>query len=126
MADSSEELYETKSGGWMWLFLPVILFIVVGFGLSIGAYAFAEQDLTALESLAAGFGGLAGVIVALFATLIGLVLALFSTVIGLVIAAGSIAVTLFFVASPLIAIILFILLLRERKERNRAVEALTR
>ena len=124
MATTEIETYEEKKGGWMWLFLPIILFLLVGAALSFAAYVYAEPDLTALESLGAGFGGLAGVIIGLFATVIGLIIALFATVFGLIIAAGSIAVTIFFVGSPIIAIILFILLMRERKERNRVVAAL--
>ncbi len=119
-------IYERKSSAGFWVFLPIILFLLVGAGLSFAAYVYAEPDLTALESLGAGFGGLAGIIIGLFATLFGLIIALVGAVIGLITAAGAIAVTIFLIGSPIIAIILFILLMRERSERNRVVEALQR
>lgn len=118
--------YKKKSSAGFWVFLPIILFLLVGAGLSFAAYVYAEPELTALESLGAGFGGLAGIIIGLFATLFGLILALVGTVIGIITAAGAIAVTIFLVGSPVIAIILFILLMRERSERNKMVDALQR
>lgn len=126
MSDTSGVAYEKKSSAGLWIFLPIVLFLLVGAGLSFAAYVYAEPDLTALESMGAGFGGLAGIIVALFASLFGIILGLIGAVIGLVTAAGAVAVTIFFVGSPLIAIVLFYLLLRERRERNQMVDALNR
>ena len=120
------ENFEKKSGGLLWVWLPVLLFMLVGAALSFAAYVYAEPELTAVDALGAGFGGLAGVIIGLFATLFGLIIALVASLIGLLTAAGAIAVTIFLIGSPVIAIILFILLLRERRDRNRVVEALNR
>ena len=124
MANAPYETYEEKKSGGLWFFLPVLIFLLVGAGLSIAAYVYAEPELTAAESIGAGFGGLAGIIIGLFGAIIGLIFALFATILGLIFAAGSIAFAIFLVASPLIAVILFILLIRERKDRNRVVEAL--
>ncbi|MBI1394174.1 MAG: hypothetical protein GC152_15700 [Alphaproteobacteria bacterium] len=126
MSETTDVVYERKSSAGFWVFLPIILFLLVGAGLSFAAYVYAEPELTALESMGAGFGGLAGVIVGLFAALFGIIVALVGAVIGLITAAGAIAVTIFFIGSPLIAIILFVLLMRERGERNKVVEALNR
>ena len=115
-----------RGGGPNWLWLVVVVFLLVGAALSIAAYAFGEPDLTALESLGAGFGGLAGIILGLIAALIGTVISLIGAVFGLIIAAGTIAVTIFFIASPVVAIILFFLLMREKRAHNRALSLLRR
>ncbi len=83
--------------------------------MSIGAYVYNDVDLTVMESLAAGFGGLAALIVGLFAATIGIIVGLFGALIGLVAAGGAVAMTLFIIGSPLIAIILLVLLLRRPK-----------
>ena len=52
--------------------------------MSVGAYAYNDVDLTVMESLAAGFGGLAALIVGLFAAAIGIIVGLIGALIGLV------------------------------------------
>lgn len=104
-----------RSGGATWLLAPVVLILFLGAALSVGAYFYSDVPLTAAESLAAGFGGLAGLIIGLFAAAIGVIVALFGALIGLVAAGGAVAMTLFIVASPIIALILIFLLLRRPK-----------
>ncbi|MEL6369982.1 MAG: hypothetical protein AAFY84_13120 [Pseudomonadota bacterium] len=106
--------YSSGSSGMLWVFLPIIIFLLAGAGLSVAAYAFADPQLTIVESLGAGYGGLGGIVIGLFATVLGLIIGLIGTVIGLVTAGGALAVTLFLVGSPIIAIILLFLLLRRR------------
>lgn len=106
-----------KSGGsMMWLYMPIVLILFLGAALSVAAYNFSETDLTIAESVAAGFGGLAGIILGLIGAAIGIVVGLIGALIGIVAAGGAVAVTLFIVGSPLIAIVLFILLLRRPKQ----------
>lgn len=103
-----------RSGGlfWFWFTLAIILF--VGGALSVGAYVYAEPDLSIGESIVAGFGGLAALIIGLVATAFGLVVGLVGALFGVATAGGAVAVTLFVLASPVIAIILFVLLMRRR------------
>lgn len=103
-----------RSGGMFWFWAPVLLILIAGAALSFAAY-FSGNGLTVVESVAAGFGGLAGVIVGLFGAIIGIVLGLVGALIGVVAAGGAVAVTLFIIASPVLAIVLFILLLRRPK-----------
>jgi len=65
--------------------------------------------------MAAGFGGLAGIIIGLIAAIFGLIVGLVGALIGLAAAGGAVAVTLFIVASPIIALILIFLLMRRPK-----------
>jgi hypothetical protein len=104
-----------RSGGMMWLYMPVLLILFLGGALSVAAYNFSDTDLTVAESIAAGFGGLAGIILGLIGAAIGIVVGLIGALIGLVAAGGAVAMTLFIIASPIIAIILFALLLRRNK-----------
>lgn len=107
---------ETGSGGGAaWFYVPVVLILVLGAALSAAAYMAAGPQLTVLESIAAGFGGLAGVILGLFGAAIGVALGLFGALLGLVAAGGAVTMTLFILGSPIIAIILFVLLLRRPK-----------
>lgn len=106
---------ERRGGGMAWLYMPVVLIVFLGGALSVAAYSFSETDLTIAESIAAGFGGLAGIILGLFGAAIGIVVGLIGALIGLVAAGGAVAMTLFIVGSPIIAIILFALLLRRSK-----------
>ncbi|MEE2691180.1 MAG: hypothetical protein VX640_06545 [Pseudomonadota bacterium] len=103
-----------RSGGLFWFWVPLVLILFVGGALSLGAYA-SGNGLNAAESLAAGFGGLAAIIVGLLTAAIGVVIALLGALFGLVAAGGAVAMTLFLVASPVLAIILFVLLMRRRK-----------
>jgi hypothetical protein len=114
---SSAELGEgRRSGaGYIWLWMPIAIILVAGVSLSIAAYFNAEPQLTIAEAIAAGFGGVAGLIVGLFGAAIGLAVGLVGAAVGLVAAGGALAVTLFIVGSPIIAIILFVLLMRRPK-----------
>lgn len=104
-----------RGSGLMWLYMPVVLILFLGGALSVAAYNFSETDLTVAESIAAGFGGLAGIILGLIGAAIGIVVGLIGALIGLVAAGGAVAMTLFIVGSPIIALILLALLLRRPK-----------
>lgn len=104
-----------RSGGAGWLYAPIVLILFLGGALSVGAYFYAEPQLTIAEALAAGFGGLAGIILGLFGALIGVVIGLIGAMIGVVAAGGAVAMTLFVVASPIIAIVLIAILMRRSK-----------
>jgi hypothetical protein len=103
-----------RSGGLFWFWVPLVLILFVGGALSLAAYA-SGNELTAAESLAAGFGGLAGIIIGLFGAALGLIVGLFGALLGLVAAGGAVAMTLFIIASPILAIVLLFLLMRGRK-----------
>ncbi|GJL91574.1 hypothetical protein [Hyphococcus sp.] len=104
-----------RSSGMAWVMAPVIMILFLGAALSVGAYFYGDPQLTVAESMAAGFGGLAALIVGLIATVFGLVVGLIGALIGLVAAGGAVAMTLFIVGSPLIAIILIVMLMRRPK-----------
>ena len=101
-----------RAGGAAWFCITLALIVVVGGALAAGAYLYAEPQLTVPEALAAGFGGLAALIVGLAGAAIGVVLGLVGALLGVAAAGGAVAVTLFIIASPIIAAILFVLLLR--------------
>ncbi len=103
-----------SGGGLFWFWVPLVLILCVGGALSFAAYV-SGNDLTAPESVAAGFGGLAGILIGLFGAAIGVITALFGALLGLVAAGGAVAMTLFIVASPVLAIVLLFLLLKGRK-----------
>lgn len=111
---TAQDIEVRRSGGLFWFWTPVVLILFLGGALSVAAYA-AEPGLSPVEALAAGYGGLAAVIVGLFAAAFGIVIGLFGALLGLVAAGGATALTLFIVASPVIAIILLILLMRRPK-----------
>lgn len=104
-----------RSGGFGWIVAPVVLILFLGAALSVGAYFYSEPQLTVAESMTAGFGGLAGIIVGLIVALFGMLVAFVGALFGLAAAGGAVAVTLFIVASPIIALILIVLLLRRPK-----------
>jgi hypothetical protein len=114
MSSTDMEYGERRSGGLFWFWAPILLILVIGFGLSIAAFA-SGNGLTIAESLAAGFGGLAGILVGLVAAVIGVFMGLIGALLGVAVAGGAVAMTLFIVASPILAIILFVLLLRRPK-----------
>lgn len=117
MANLDTDYHSERRGGsgLMWLYMPVVLIIFLGGALSVAAYSFSDAGLTVAEAIAAGFGGLAAIIIGLFGAAIGIIVGLFGALIGLVAAGGAVAMTLFIVASPVIAIILLFLLLRRPK-----------
>lgn len=127
MATSDYEV-EKRGGGLNVVMVTLILLLFAGTALSGAAYVFNDQGLTIAESMAAGFGGLAGIIIGLFGAVIGIVVGLLGALIGVVAAGGAVAFTLFLVGSPIIAIVLFVLLMRSRKsdcpdpDMHRAVE----
>lgn len=101
------------SGGLFFVTLAILLF--VGSVLSAAAYFFADNDLSILEAIGAGFGGVAAIIIGLIAAVFGIVLGLFGALTGILAAGGAVALTLFIVGSPIIAIVLIVLLMRSRK-----------
>ena len=105
----------SKSGGMAWVAAPVILILFLGAALSVGAYFQTDPQLTIAESLFAGYGALAGLIVALIVAAVGVIVAVFTALMGLVAAGGAVAVTLFVIGSPIIALILLFLLMRRSK-----------
>ncbi len=107
-----------RGSGLMWLYMPVVLIVFLGGALSVAAYSFSESGLTVAESIVAGFGGLAGIILGLFGAAIGIVVGLVGASIGLVAAGGAVALTLFIVGSPIIALVLLALLLRRPRTAN--------
>ncbi len=111
---ASTDYEERKNGGGGLILATLVILIFLGAALSVAAYIFGEPDLTIVESIGAGFGGLAGIIIGIFGAIVGVVLGLFGALIGLVAAGGAVALTLFIVGSPIIAIILLVLLLRSR------------
>ncbi len=104
-----------RSGGAGWILAPVVLILFLGAALSVGAYFYSDPQLTLAESVAAGFGGLAGIIIGLIAAVFGLFVGLLGALLGLVAAGGAVALTLFIVASPIIALILIVMLMRRSK-----------
>jgi hypothetical protein len=116
MANLDADYQGGKSGsGLAWLFMPIVLILFLGAALSVAAYSFSDHDLTVAESIAAGFGGLAGLIIGLIGAAIGIVVGLIGALIGLVAAGGAVAMTLFIIASPVIALVLLFLLMRRPK-----------
>jgi hypothetical protein len=110
----NEQPYEERKRGGGLALATLVLLLFLGAALSVAAYVFSEPGLTVVESIAAGFGGLAGIIIGLFGAIVGVVLGVFGALLGLVAAGGAVALTLFIVGSPIIAIILIILLMRSR------------
>lgn len=104
-----------SGGGAAWFYIPIVLVLILGGALSVVAYMAGEPQLTVVESIAAGFGGLAGIIVGLIAAAIGVAIGLIGALLGVIAAGGAVAMTLFIIGSPIIAIILFVLLMRRPK-----------
>jgi len=114
MTNSDYDLESGKgSSTGVWLGLAMMLVLVAGSAFSVLAYQ--QNDVSLFEAVAAGFAGVGAVIVGLFAGAVGLFLGLVGAVIGIVAAGGALAVTAFLVGSPVIAIILFVLLMRRDK-----------
>ncbi len=111
--------FETDSGkrrgsGGVWFWALLMLILVVGGAFSVFAYQ-NEPSLTMVEALGVGFVALGAVFVGLIAAAVGIVVGLFGALIGLVAAGGALAVTAFLIGSPIIAIVLFVLLMRRPK-----------
>lgn len=103
------------SSGLAWLYLPLVIILFLGGALSVAAYSFSDTPLSIGESLAAGYGGLAGIILGLIGAVFGIVVGLIGALFGALVAGGAVGLTLFIIASPVIAIILFALLMRGRR-----------
>ena len=73
-----------RGGGLAWLYAPVVLILFLGGALSAGAYFYSDTPLTVMESIAAGFGGLAGLILGLIGAAFGIVVGLIGALVGLV------------------------------------------
>lgn len=114
MTTADEDRYERRGGGLFWFWAPLLIILFVGAAFSVAAYT-AEPGLTAVEAVAAGFAGVAALIVGLFAGALGLLLGLLGAAVGIVAAGGAAAMTLFIIASPILAIVLLFLLLRRPK-----------
>ena len=106
----------SRGGGALWLWIPILLILITGGVFSFVAYG--HEDLTVLEAITAGFAGVGALIIGVFAGFIGLVVGLAGALIGIVAAGGALALTLFLVGSPIIAIVLFALLMRRGNSNN--------
>ena len=114
MTTAAYEVEERRGrGGALWFWIPFFLILVTGGVFSVVVYQ--EGGVSILEALAAGYAGVGALIVGLFAGLIGLVVGLIGALIGVVAAGGALALTAFLVGSPIIAIVLFVLLMRRDK-----------
>ena len=118
MANSDYGDVQRSGSGMAWFYVPVLLILFLGGALSVAAYTFSDTELTIVESIAAGFGGLAGIIVGLFGAVIGIIVGLLGAAIGVVAAGGAVAMTLFIIASPVLAIVLIFLLMRRGKNND--------
>ena len=116
MATTDYDDQRSRGGGLAWFYVPIVLILFLGGAMSVGAYMYNDVDLTIMESMAAGFGGLAAIIVGLIAAAIGIVIGLFGALLGVIAAGGAVAMTLFIVGSPVIALILLFLLMRRPKQ----------
>ncbi|NOX95937.1 MAG: hypothetical protein GXP04_12835 [Alphaproteobacteria bacterium] len=104
-----------RSGGAGWFYAPIILILILGAALSVGAYFYSDTQLTVVEAITAGYAGMAGLIIGLIGAAFGIVVGLLGALIGIVAAGGAVALTLFIVGSPLLAIVLIIMLMRRSK-----------
>ncbi len=102
-----------RSGGGVWFAFILIVILLAGGVLSFLAYQ--QNDLSMVEAIAAGFAGVGALFIGLITAAVGLVLGLIGAVIGIIATGGALALTAFLVGSPIIAIILFVLLMRRDK-----------
>lgn len=105
-----------RAGGASWFFITLALILFLGGALAFGAYIYGDPQPTVIEAMIAGFAGLAALIVGLIGAAIGLIVGLVGAILGIVAAGGAVAFTLFVIGSPIIALILFVLLMRRRRE----------
>lgn len=105
-----------RSGGASWFFITLALILFLGGALAFGAYVYGDPQPTVIEAIVAGFAGLAALIIGLVGAAIGVIVGLVGALLGIVAAGGAVAFTLFIIGSPIIALILFVLLMRRRKE----------
>lgn len=105
-----------RAGGAIWFWALLLLILFAGGAFSVFAYQH-EPSLTIGEAIGVGFGAFGAVVLGLFAAAIGVVVGLVGALIGVVAAGGALAMTAFLIGSPIIAIILFILLMRRPKQQ---------
>ena len=115
---ATSDYSETRRGGAGWFYAPIVMILFLGAALSVGAFLYSDTQLTILESIVAGYGGLAGIIIGLFGAAIGIILGLIGALIGVVAAGGAVALTLFIVGSPLLAVVLIIMMMRRSKSSS--------
>lgn len=113
---TTTEIETRRSGGSSWFFITLALVLFLGGALAVGAYIYGDPQPTVLEAIVAGFAGLAAVIIGLVGAAIGIVVGLIGAILGVVAAGGAVAFTLFIIGSPIIALILFVLLMRRNKD----------
>ena len=118
---SGYEVAPRRSGGAIWFWLPIILILVLGAGFSAAVFV-QHPSMSPVEALAAGFGGLAALIVGLFAAAVGVIIGVAGAALGLVAAGGAVAFTFFLLASPILAIVFFVLFMRQRRSGRAAME----
>ncbi len=104
-----------RSRGAAWLYMPIILILLLGVGLSIAAHQYSDVELSVAESVAAGFGGLVALILGLVAAAIGVIGSLFAALLAIIAAGGAVAVTIFILVSPVVALVLIAVLMRRRR-----------
>ena len=105
-----------RSGGASWFFITLALILFLGGALAFGAYVYGDPQPTVIEAIVAGFAGVMALIIGLVGAVIGVTVGLVGALLGIVAAGGAVAFTLFIIGSPIIAVILFVLLMRRRKE----------
>ena len=94
--------------------LTVLILVAAG---SLAFLAFThDPGISIVEAIGVGFVGVGGIIVAIFATIIGVLIGLVGAVFGIAVGGGAIAITLFVLASPVIALVLFAVLMRRGKD----------
>lgn len=97
----------------VWAGIVFALVLLSGAALSI--LAFQQNDISIVEAIAVGFAGVGGIIIGLIATIFGLIVSLIGAAIAVVATGGALALTAFIIGSPIIALILFALLMRKDK-----------
>jgi len=116
MATENLELASRRGSG-IGVILSVIAVLFVVAGISLALLAFNQNPgISIVEAIGTGFAATGGIVVAIFAALISVVVGLIAAVFGIAVGGGAIAITLFVLASPIIAIILFAVLMRRGRD----------
>lgn len=117
MSAENYELESHRGGSRLMTILSVVTVLYVVSAGSLAILAFNQNpDISIVEAIGMGFVGVGGIIVAGFAAIIGIVIGLIGAVFGIAVGGGAIAVTLFVLASPVIALVLFALLMRRGRD----------
>ena len=115
----SAESYElnTHRGNSLMTILSVLAVLLIVSAGSLAILAFNHNpDISIVEAISLGFVGVGGIIAAAFAAIIGIIVGLLGAIFGIAIGGGALAVTLFVLASPVIALVLFALLMRRGRD----------